>query len=178
MVAGTKGSKNYENSEDPLYVLENDVPIDFNYYIEKQIKPPLQKIFDFIIPNVNALYEGEHTKVQYVPKLNNKSSGLGKFAIVKTTCLGCKVPINDSQGVVCKHCQGKALDIYCLKAVELNLLQKNFWELWTQCQRCQGSLIQEVICTNRDCPIFYKRKKIQNEITNGQKILDKFDNSW
>jgi len=178
MVAGTKGSKNYQNSEDPLYVLENDLPIDFNYYIEKQIKPPLQKIFDFIIPNVNALYEGEHTKVQYIPKLNNKSAGLGKFAIVKTTCLGCKVPINDKQGALCKHCQGKALDIYCLKVVEVNILQKSFWELWTQCQRCQGSLIQEVICTNRDCPIFYKRKKIQNEIANGQKLLDKFDNTW
>ena len=136
------------------------------------------KIFDFIIPNQNALYEGEHTKIQYVPKLNNKSTGLGKFAVVKTTCLGCKVPINDSDGALCKHCQGKALDIYCMKVVELNLFQKSFWELWTQCQRCQGSLIQEVICTNRDCPIFYKRKKIQNEISNGQKLLDKFDNSW
>ena len=178
MVAGTKGSKNYENSEDPLYVLENDLPIDFSYYIEKQIKPPLAKIFDFIIPNVNALYEGEHTKIQYIPKMNNKSTGLAKFAIVKTTCLGCKVPINDSEGAICKHCQGKSLDIYCMKVVEANLLQKSFWELWTQCQRCQGSLIQEVICTNRDCPIFYKRKKIQNEIANGQKILDKFENNW
>jgi DNA polymerase delta subunit 1 len=35
MVAGTKGSKNYENAEDPTYVLENDIPIDFNYYLEK-----------------------------------------------------------------------------------------------------------------------------------------------
>ena len=35
MISGTKGSKNYENAEDPFYVMENDVPIDFNYYLEK-----------------------------------------------------------------------------------------------------------------------------------------------
>ncbi len=35
MISGIKGSKNYENAEDPLYVLEHDLPIDYNYYIEK-----------------------------------------------------------------------------------------------------------------------------------------------
>lgn len=28
--------------------------------------------------------------------------------------------------------------------------------LWSQCQRCQGSLHQDVLCTSRDCPIFYR----------------------
>jgi DNA polymerase delta subunit 1 len=35
MVGGVKGSKNYHNAEDPLYVLQHDIPIDFNYYIER-----------------------------------------------------------------------------------------------------------------------------------------------
>jgi len=35
----------YENSEDPKYVLEHDLPIDTNYYIENQIKKPLLRIF-------------------------------------------------------------------------------------------------------------------------------------
>ncbi len=56
MVGGVKGSRNYENAEDPLYVLENDIPIDFNYYIEKQIKLPLSRIYDLILPNVNMLF--------------------------------------------------------------------------------------------------------------------------
>ena len=56
MVGGVKGSRDYENAEDPLYVLENDIPIDFNYYIEKQIKLPLSRIYDLILPNVNMLF--------------------------------------------------------------------------------------------------------------------------
>lgn len=35
MIAGTKGSKNFENAEDPLEVLDKDLPIDFDYYLEK-----------------------------------------------------------------------------------------------------------------------------------------------
>ena len=35
MVAGMKGSKNFENAEDPVEVLDKNLPIDFNYYIEK-----------------------------------------------------------------------------------------------------------------------------------------------
>jgi DNA polymerase delta subunit 1 len=56
MVGGVKGSRNYENAEDPLFVLDNDIPIDFNYYIEKQIKLPLTRIFELILPNVNVLF--------------------------------------------------------------------------------------------------------------------------
>ena len=70
MVGGIKGSRNYENAEDPLYVLENDIPIDFNYYIEKQIKLPLTRIYDRILPNVNVLFQGDHTKVTYIPKIS------------------------------------------------------------------------------------------------------------
>jgi len=51
MVKGTKGSRNYENSEDPKFVLDNDLEIDTNYYLENQIKKPLIRIFSPIIEN-------------------------------------------------------------------------------------------------------------------------------
>jgi len=34
MVKAVKGSKNYEKSEDPLYVLKNNIPIDYNFYLK------------------------------------------------------------------------------------------------------------------------------------------------
>ena len=44
----------YENAEDPKYVLENDLPIDTNYYIENQIKKPLLRIFESVIPDAET----------------------------------------------------------------------------------------------------------------------------
>jgi hypothetical protein len=39
---------------------------------------------------------------------------------------------------------------------------------------CQGSLHQEVLCTSRDCPIFYRRKKVQKDLNEAQEALERF----
>lgn len=124
MITGTKGSRNYENAEDPIYVLDHDLPLDFDYYIEKQLKPPLTRIFEHIIPNPNTLFSGDHTKNVFMPKLTNKSIGLGKFAIVKSACLSCKSPVADSKNPspLCVHCEGKTMEIYVEKIKELRSL--------------------------------------------------------
>ena len=94
IIKAAKGSKGYEKSEDPLYVLENNLPVDFNHYLEKQLKKPLLRIFEAILPTPEAtLFAGDHTRQVYIPKVN--SFGLGKFAVVKKTCLGCKNVLKD-----------------------------------------------------------------------------------
>ena len=64
-----KGSKGYQNSEDPIYVLNNNLPIDFNYYIENQIKLPLSRIFEPIFGDIKktelALFTGDHVRNVY-----------------------------------------------------------------------------------------------------------------
>jgi len=39
----------YEKSEDPIYVLENNIPIDTKYYLENQLSKPLLRIFEPIL---------------------------------------------------------------------------------------------------------------------------------
>ena len=39
----------YEKSEDPIYVLENNIPIDTKYYLENQLSKPLMRIFEPIL---------------------------------------------------------------------------------------------------------------------------------
>lgn len=63
----TKGrgdSKNYEKSEDPIFVLENNVPIDSKYYLDNQLANPLGRIFEPILgeKRANSLLAGEHTR--------------------------------------------------------------------------------------------------------------------
>ena len=49
IIKGAKGARAYEKSEDPLYVLENNVPIDTKYYLENQLSKPLLRIFEPIM---------------------------------------------------------------------------------------------------------------------------------
>jgi hypothetical protein len=39
---------------------------------------------------------------------------------------------------------------------------------------CQGSLHQEVLCSSKDCPIFYRRKKAQKDVADSQVSVDRF----
>jgi DNA polymerase delta subunit 1 len=43
------GAAAYEKSEDPIYVLENNIPIDTKYYLENQLSKPLMRIFEPIL---------------------------------------------------------------------------------------------------------------------------------
>ena len=58
------------------------------------------------------------------------------------------------------------------------MLQRKYGKLWTGCQKCQGSLTSDIICSNRDCPKFYQRKKVQNELGEIDAILKRFKEDW
>jgi DNA polymerase delta subunit 1 len=116
IIKGTKDARAYEKSEDPLYVLENNVPIDTKYYLENQLSKPLMRIFEPILgekaqslrrislsfaastrPSSALTFlsspavSGDHTRT--VSIVAPTVGGLMKFAVRTVTCLGCKTPL-------------------------------------------------------------------------------------
>ena len=144
MVKGLKGSKGYQNSEDPIYVLNNNLPIDYMYYIENQIKLPLTRIFEPIFNDEKRaereLFTGDHMRNVYQPKVN-VTKGLGMFAQVKASCMSCKNVLKPGwTDAICENCQPKKKSIFIERKLELNMAEKIYGDLWVQCQRCQSSL--------------------------------------
>ncbi|ELU43623.1 DNA polymerase delta catalytic subunit [Rhizoctonia solani AG-1 IA] len=112
-----EGAAAYEKSEDPLYVLENNIPIDTKYYLDNQLSKPLMRIFEPI--------KGEKEAATLRPYPHDPN------------------PIATSR--------------------QTSDLQVAFARLWTQCQRCQGSLHQ----------------KAQKDVEESVAVLDRFtDESW
>jgi DNA polymerase delta subunit 1 len=178
IVQAAKGAPAYEKSEDPVYVLDHNLPIDTEYYLTNQLSNPLMRIFEPIIPNPQVLISGDHTRTISKPTPTGKAGGIMNFAVKKETCMGCKTLISEKEKIpgtpLCINCQGKESEVYIAKLEEVNHHQRIYNSLWTECQRCQGSFHSEVICTNRDCPIFYKRKKVQIDLQAAQGSLDRF----
>ncbi|PYH98460.1 hypothetical protein BO71DRAFT_480347 [Aspergillus ellipticus CBS 707.79] len=178
IIKGAGGSKNYERSEDPIYVLENNIPIDTKYYLDNQLANPLGRIFEPILGEKKAsqLLTGEHTRSISVAAPT--MGGLMKFAKKTQTCLGCKKPLSgkeESAGAVCAYCRPRMGELYTRSLTKVSDLEVRFGRLWTQCQRCQGSLHCEVICSSRDCPIFYMRMKAKKDVEDAEKELSRFD---
>ncbi|KAG9481511.1 hypothetical protein GDO78_010637 [Eleutherodactylus coqui] len=136
IIGAPKGVAAYMKSEDPIYVLENNIPIDTQYYLEQQLAKPLLRIFEPIL--------GE-TKAESV-----------------------------LLSAVCNYCKKRESELLQKEVSHLGSLEEKFSRLWTQCQRCQGSLHEDVLCTSRDCPIFYMRKKVQKDLDDQEKLMRRF----
>uniref|UniRef100_A0AAZ3PHS3 DNA polymerase n=1 Tax=Oncorhynchus tshawytscha TaxID=74940 RepID=A0AAZ3PHS3_ONCTS len=155
IIKAAKGVAAYMKSEDPIYVLENNIPIDTQYYLEQQLSKPLLRIFEPILGESKAesvLLKGDHTRCKTV--LTSRVGGLMAFATKRSACIGCRAVLKDDG--------------------ERDTLEERFSRLWTQCQRCQGSLHEDVLCTSRDCPIFYMRKKVQKDLDDQEKLVSRF----
>ena len=180
VIIKTGGDKNYEKSEDPLYVLENSLPIDVKYYLDQQLTKPLERIFIPILGETKTkeLLTGSHTRTIKVAA--PKTGGLLRFAKKSEVCVSCRTPLKkDNLGALCPNCikDGKGPDLYGNALSQMNYLENKFSRLWTECQRCQGSLHQEVLCSNKDCPIFYMRTKAQKDVHQQALELVKWDNT-
>lgn len=180
VIINSSNAKNYEKSEDPLYVLENSLPIDVKYYLENQLANPLLRIFEPILGERRAkeLLSGSHTRT--IKMTAPKTGGLMRFAKKAELCKNCKSPLkSDNHGALCENCINKAPELYGNALAQMNYLENKFSRLWTECQRCQGSLHQEVLCSNKDCPIFYMRKKVQKDLTQqGQELIKWDETVW
>jgi DNA polymerase delta subunit 1 len=65
-------------------------------------------------------------------------------------------------------------EIFSQKLADVNGCEQMFNRLWTQCQRCQGDMHKDVLCTSRDCPIYYRRKKIQKDLSDAHDVVQRF----
>lgn len=178
IIKGAAGAKNFERSEDPIFVLENNLPIDTKYYLDNQLAKPLGRIFEPILgeTKANSLLTGAHTRSVSIaaPSLG----GLMKFAKKTFTCMGCKKPLRgaaEQDGAVCADCAPRVGELYQKTLSKVSDLEVRFGRLWTQCQRCQGSMHCEVICSSKDCPIFYMRMKAKKDVEDAGKELGRFD---
>ncbi|ORY50267.1 DNA polymerase delta catalytic subunit [Rhizoclosmatium globosum] len=178
IIKGTKDAAAYEKAEDPLYVLDNNIPIDTKYYLENQLANPLMRIFEPILgEKSSSLLAGDHVRTISVAAPTSMG-GLMKFAVRTATCLGCKTPLPKDETAVCINCRPKMVDLYQKHLNNMTELEEKYSRLWTQCQRCQGSLHQDVICSAQDCPIFYMRKKAQKDLNDASKTMNRFAYEW
>ena len=167
--------KLFDKSEDPLYVLDHNLPIDVTYYIERQLSKPIGRVFGPIC-DPSELFQFKKKKM-----LVKTSGPLSKFIQRATVCLECK----SGDKIICNKCLKSREDnqVY-LKHYFKNLRSLNesrdiYSKCWTECQRCQGSVMNEVLCVNTDCSIFFLRKKAQKDSEEFKKVEIKLrDLQW
>ena len=183
IVRGAKNSRIHEKAEDPIYVLTNKIPIDFEYYVKHQLCNPLVRLF-YPIFGAKAeimISRGEHTHAKMITTGTLTTPGsLFRFINTLSPCIGCKLPILDSNNktnndnksvsVLCRKCSPRKKKYVKIQTEQLKKLEGDFNDVKEICINCQKRNTQEekrfedILCSNSDCHIFYKRKKIEMDV--------------
>jgi len=176
IITGPKGAKNFEKAEDPIYVLEHNVPLDFKWYLTNQLEKPLGRIFDPIIPDPKrALLQGEHTRKIFIPTPSARKGSLMMFAVKTAQCIGCRTGVDANLGYLCKRCKPNEAEIFLEKVDVLREAELRFAELWSNAQKIHGTVHGDIMCTGDGCGCqFYRRKKVQADIKHAQEVVDRF----
>lgn len=180
--AGSKKELASTRAEDPVFALDNSLPLDTDYYLNNQINKPVVRIFEAILGGEakakKILFQGSHMTNK---RINNSKVGpMAKFVVVKSSCLECNVvlTVKDSN-VLCNFCKENAKDIFEKEKNKLTDLEKKCDNIWDECIKCQGTKNMAVICSNRDCGIFFSRRKIKHDVETHKKRVEKFlDLDW
>ncbi|KAF2805235.1 uncharacterized protein BDZ99DRAFT_396509 [Mytilinidion resinicola] len=188
VVTGPPQARLIDRCVAPEALLADDaLELDAEYYISKNLIPPLERIFNLVGANVRLWYE-EMPKVQRIRSVgvvvgaNNDAQGgqPGAAAARKTlenymrssACLVCRTKFApalppqqfaDKPSPVlllplCAACKARPAQTLLALRMRLNQAETRVKSVEDVCRSCAGLAFgEEVRCDSRDCPVFYTR---------------------
>jgi DNA polymerase zeta len=195
VVTGGPGARLIDRCVSPE-VLLNDAhaELDAEYYISKNLIPPLERIFNLVGANVRQWYD-EMPKYQRIRRVEAVAAAAAAAAAVpigglgdvwtnkkktlesymkSSTCLVCREVLDGEEGSspLCDACfRQSAQSLVALRA-RLIKAEKNVAQLAEICRSCSGlSWNEEIRCDSKDCPVFYSRLRHKTALANDQAQL-------
>lgn len=180
VISGAPGARLLDRCVAPEELFKNSCcELDSDYYISKNLIPPLGRIFDLIGVNVRSWYD-EMRKFQWVRRVDLSENQERELQIGRTmesymklsSCVVCweKIEIG---GSLCPQCSIDLPKSLFILRHRLSAIENKFINLQKVCQSCSGiSPVEEVKCYSKDCPVFYTRKRQQAHFKGEKNLVD------
>ncbi|CAI4054256.1 hypothetical protein SUVZ_16G1200 [Saccharomyces uvarum] len=177
VVKGKQGQILRERCVSPEEFFESeDLELDSEYYINKTLVPPLDRLFNLIGISIGAWAQ----EVEKSKKSNTSGKKREKLEIIGTslTCCSCGEELTKiSSSQLCDDCLAKRSSTTSSLLIEKLKREKEYENLKTVCRTCtfrytsDASIESDHIaseCNSYDCPIFYSRVKTENYLKDNQ----------
>ncbi|KAI5801709.1 hypothetical protein DFH27DRAFT_557681 [Peziza echinospora] len=186
VIAGPPGSRLIDRIVPPETLLHNTHHrLDAEYYISKNLIPPLERIFNLVGADVRGWYN-EMPKIRKVLRVQGGGGGGGggggavvaqaaqagvgggrtgkkkqtlEAYLKSSVCLVCKgkVDTHDNNSICTDCLQDRSRSLYKLHT-SLRKSEKKNADLLAICRSCSGlGPLEKVACDSLDCPVFYSR---------------------
>lgn len=178
VVTGSPGARLIDRCVAPDVLLQNThLELDAEYYISKNIIPPLERIFNLVGANVRQWYDEmpKQHRVRRVetsiPLFGSNGGPAGRGSAAKKTlesymksssCLVCKDKLENASGElpICTPCLANPQQSLYVLTPQLNRAEKRVLDLHKICRSCMGVPFGDSVeCDSKDCPVFYSRTR-------------------
>ena len=180
VITGAPGARLIDRCVAPDTLLHNGHnELDAEYYISKNLIPPLERIFNLVGANVRQWYD-EMPKFQRIRRIEAGMVPSGEDLVLSkktlesymksSSCLVCREKLEDEMAI-CSKCTHQA-DTSLLKLrTKLKNSEKKAKDLEKVCQSC-ASLAwgEDVKCDSKDCPVFYSRVRHMASLRNSKMV--------
>ncbi|GAA5804066.1 hypothetical protein HPULCUR_009552 [Helicostylum pulchrum] len=176
---------------------DNALKLDAEYYIRKQIIPPLNRVFNLMGVDIESWYDAmprsqkaEALALARTDQFQNRKITRIDQYYASSHCIVCRqiTEHGKSNTFICEQCQSKPYDTIFTLTTRQRQAQKKFQSILQTCQDCctisslDAMTVQEgecvdVPCVSLDCPIYYKRCKAKEDVkatSNYDALLDLF----
>ena len=182
VITGAPGARLIDRCVAPDVLLHNDNnELDAEYYILKNLIPPLERIFNLVGANVRQWYD-EMPKFQRVRRREGMAFTGGKNLIVSkktlesymksSACIVCREKLEEGMAI-CTRCVQHADSSLMTLYSRLNQAEKKAVSLETVCRSC-ASLAwgEEIKCDSKDCPVFYTRTRHMSGLRSSKSMME------
>lgn len=187
VVTGAPGSRLIDRCVAPETLLHDaQLDLDAEYYITKNLIPPLERIFNLVGANVRQWYD-EMPKVQRIRRVDasstsalsrsNREVGISKKTLESymrsSLCIICRAKLSDAAVPVCTECMQQPHLALLNVVSQLQRAEKRVLDLEAVCRSCMGVPPGDSIaCDSMDCPVFYSRTRAAADLQHASSVLD------
>ena len=169
VIAGAPGARLIDRCVAPEELLHNThVSLDSEYYIGKNLIPPLDRIFNLVGASCRAWYD-EMPKVRRVHRRDPAAvkKTLESY-LSSTSCVVCGTL---HAGELCPSCERDPASAVKLRR-RLAAKERDVLQVDDVCRSCAGlGPLEEVKCDSRDCPVYYTRVKENVRLRGERSVL-------
>ncbi|KAL8654777.1 MAG: hypothetical protein Q9210_001310 [Variospora velana] len=170
VITGAPGARLIDRCVAPDVLLHNDHhELDAEYYISKNLIPPLERIFNLVGANVRQWYD-EMPKFQRIRRIDTEFLAKSKELIVSkktlesymksSACVVCREKLEEEESPICNQCMHQPNIALLTLQSRQNQAEQKAVNLEKTCRSC-ASLAwgDDVRCDSKDCPVFYTRAR-------------------
>ncbi|KAL2209296.1 hypothetical protein CC79DRAFT_1367486 [Sarocladium strictum] len=168
VITGAPGARLIDRCVAPEELLLNPHwQLDAEYYISKNLIPPLERIFNLAGANVRGWFD-EMPKVQRIRHAVGSSKKMTLESYMQSTnCLICSARFlrTETSGPLCPGCREDVPASLLALQTRLNRVEKRYEDVLKVCRSCSGlGPLEEVLCDSKDCPVFWTRMKEEGRV--------------